>query len=258
MRNKGILSILIGVAFLVIVCFTVTTTFRIRTVDTVFSTYGDGTALYELDETFSFVKGENLLFLSEARIKDAVKDSPYYQVKAVTRSFPNTVRIFVSERHAAYSLAFDGFWYVISDYGIVLEKRDAPLENTVPIAAADKTGNRFGFSAPTVGQALKLSDGLDSRYQNAWNVFLDVFEKANLCDYVVKAEINVSSVYSQLYLYTQTGVVILIQDYLENGKEKIDEVFTRYYENLDDSKIRSGVISVDKNLLPIWSDGDVA
>ena len=116
---------------IIVLCFIFVLVFRLKTVDIEFRSREENTNLAaetptRVLETGEFDFGKNILFMSfEDNIAKIEKSNPFVKVEQVIRHFPNTVRVYISERQPRYRVkdeAETNKWYILDNEFKVLDK----------------------------------------------------------------------------------------------------------------------------------------
>lgn len=116
---------------IIVLCFIFVLVFRLKTVDIEFRSREENTNLAaetptRVLETGEFDFGKNILFMSfEDNIAKIEKSNPFVKVEQVIRHFPNTVRVYISERQPRYRVKDEtetNKWYILDNEFKVLDK----------------------------------------------------------------------------------------------------------------------------------------
>ena len=122
------------IASVVVLCVIFALVFRLKTVDIEFRTrvaqantnLGEDVQTKVL-ESGEFEFGKNILFMNfDENIKKIEKSNPYVKVEQVIRSFPNIVRVYISERIPKYRIkdSSEAKWYILDTEFKILDKID--------------------------------------------------------------------------------------------------------------------------------------
>ena len=124
----------------------------------------------------------------------AVSELPWVKEVEVTRQWPSTVRVVVTERGVVAALGRpDGSeWVVISDDGVVVENRATPPANVPLIVATHEivNGTSIGESVPDAERALEVALNVPGQL-DAWITTWTLDENLDLtAELVGSAEVN--------------------------------------------------------------------
>ena len=116
---------------IIVLCFIFVLVFRLKTVDIEFRSREEKTNLAaetptRVLETGEFDFGKNILFMNfDDNIAKIEKSNPFVKVEQVIRHFPNTVRVYISERQPRYRVQDEietNKWYILDSEFKVLDK----------------------------------------------------------------------------------------------------------------------------------------
>ena len=225
-KNKILIAMLLSV-FAVVMVISVFMMFTVKKVEVDFTVYTNTDKTISLQEQFNQFTGKNLVFFDITSVEEKVDVGPEFEITSVEKSFPNVIKVKVSERKARFSLEFGGKTYVISDQGYVLREMQED-ENLLEITLSNVVANE-----PVLGQ--KLSSDHDEDLYNALNLaaidgVVDASKEMTV-EYVGK------TMRSVVFL-TKTDVKIRIPMALEYGSQKTQAGFDAYF-NEDSDYIKS-------------------
>ena len=110
------------------------------------------------------VRGTNVLWADTAAIEAAVESDPWVASATVTRSLPSTLRIAVTERRPASTVAVGSTWFLVAADGTILgPTRHRPGLPLLPNAESVTVGDRPAALAPAASVAGGMSPWLRSR-----------------------------------------------------------------------------------------------
>lgn len=121
MRSRKLPTILVAVAFFIVVAFSCVFAFSVSEVRADFSATG-GFDAETVQNKLDGYKGKNLIFFNEQTIKEDLEKDPFIEVTAIRKEFPNVVRVSVKERIRAFRLSLGEETAVLSTEGYVLER----------------------------------------------------------------------------------------------------------------------------------------
>ena len=158
---------------IIVLCFIFVLVFRLKTVDIEFRSREENTNLAaetptRVLETGEFDFGKNILFMSfEDNIAKIEKSNPFVKVEQVIRHFPNTVRVYISERQPRYRVKDEtetNKWYILDNEFKVLDKvNDEELlskkvsgESNYFIQTIEITNTTLTFKTAIVGEFVSV------------------------------------------------------------------------------------------------------
>lgn len=141
---------------------------------------------------------KHLFALNEKKIeKNITALSPYVKGAEITRAYPSTVIITVTEHEALYRAEKNGTWYLLSPELVILEttadeifaSSKAPCLITLPV-----------FKEGTLGETLILSDKAeDARVKKLLSSFAEFSVTRSLTSLDIKDSCNITAVVSEQY-----------------------------------------------------------
>jgi cell division protein FtsQ len=87
----------------------------------------------KIDAVSSHLKGKNLFRAPFGKVRELLLSDPWVKEVQIKRKFPDEVQIKIVERKPVAQVALDGFYYLIAEDGMVLEKKANP-EDLIQIA----------------------------------------------------------------------------------------------------------------------------
>lgn len=240
MKHKRLITIFVIAIFALISIFTVFSVFTIDYVDVKFNISDDGRIDADvIEDKLSKWKGKNLLFISQDKLVDEIKDFTYFEVVSIEKDFPNKLNIEINERKARYVVEFEGENYVVSTDGFVLEKLTTENSSLIKLNVdSEKVGNRFSFTNVTIGQYIVTSDN------GSINALFDIMDVEGLSDFVTEVDVywtadddtstaNRNEANQSLSIKTATEVSVSIDKFKEYSVEKA-KALVKSYKNIDD------------------------
>ena len=266
MKNKRILIISISVIFAIILAFVGFFTFTVRTVDVDFDLYnGSESKGVELKIKLDQYKGRNLMFVSENEIIELIESDPYFEVKSITKNYPDGIKVSITERREVYLLNYDAKQYLLTEDGKVLcEFLGTDTSKYLKLEISDLTVNSC-----EIGQKLKCveSQELDNAFEIAKTVNLNDCVNEISVQRTPTTDITkpIGSKDTVIVFKTKTNVSITIRNADSRGIEKAQEVFKKFDEISDYNKSyyqlevfeEIDTITGDKNIKVVWTkNGD--
>ena len=224
MKNKRVSTILIAVAFALIVVFSCIGLFSVKKVEIAFAVSEERNA-EQIQTALDAFLGDNLLFLKTEDVVKVVREMPnsqYLEIVNIEKSYPNVLKVEISERREVYYIKNGQDYLVTTAEGFVLNK----LSNLPENGLRDKIVLELdGLVLETVqvGAFLKTNDDtlMQTIFEMAKSVKLtDCIKKIN----VFKPQYSESNVTFETY----TGVKIIIEKVEINGVQKVVEGFNAY------------------------------
>ena len=237
------LLIIIAIAFLSAAVLSVMMLFSVNKIQAKFSVYGDSDA-QEIQLKLDVFRGKNLIFLNIEDVAAIFDDYPYYEIKSITKEYPNVISLSVGKRAEIFQIENADKVYVIDKEGIVLNdtgETEFPRNVlSIDVGNLSVTDGSVGgkivtsddelfYSVLTTSQALYLNDSVES-------VEIIKSEYGNFRDAVFK---------------TYTGVEITVWNVDDEGENKIIKAF-ECYEAISDYKKTAYYINAYKE-----SDGEI-
>jgi len=226
MRKNKILIATLSAVFAIVMVISVFMMFTVKKVEVDFTVYTDTDKTVSLQEQFNQFTGKNLIFFDTDKV-EKVDVGPEFEITSVEKSFPNVIKVKVSERKARFSFEFGGKTYVISNQGYVLREAKEG-ENLLKINLSNVIANE-----PVLGQ--KLSSDHDEDLYNA--LMLADVEGVVDASKEMTVEYVGRTMRSVIFL-TKTDVKIRIPMAIEYGDQKTSAGFTAYF-NEDRDYIKS-------------------
>ena len=187
--------------------------------------------------------GENVILMEFDEISQRIeKDLPYVKINQVIKSFPNVVRVYISERIPKYKvrdLENNNIWYILDEDFKILEKltedeeKDIDFENSVEIESLRITQNEgefltgkddlknnlnsimtgiFGDTEDySVAKSICVSDNLE---KNDTNFYVTMKNKANLDE---KGAVILIEGSSDLVKKSNAGMTTYLQKVVSEG-----------------------------------------
>lgn len=193
------------------------------------------------------LKGENLIFLSENKIKEKLHSlSPYIKVEKVQKNYPNGLSVKISEVAETYAIYSGDSYYALDKSLNVLSKKSQNVNNVdgnhnilLDIAITD-----FNKSSLKVGGKLSIVDKVTSNYFNSISQKLK-----DLRSSIKSVKISVyqdASVNRKLTITSIEGLVCNIDKANIRTEEKMD-FFIKWYLDVNTEKSGEYTITINKN-----------
>lgn len=193
-----------------------------------------GNSRYTAEEIINMshaVPGRNIIYQTDkSSITEYLEQNPYIKSASVTRRFPSTLVINVTERSESLAFRYDDDYLVMDENGILLRKtRNEPKTTLVEGIIVNK---------------IKLGQKIGTEDAGRTDRLLDLIKQMNRSDlYFVRIDMNdEKKVKAYIYdtLVVQAGYETLIAN-LKNGRLHM------VVEKLFDDGIRRGTITFDSN-----------
>ena len=183
------------------------------------------------------VPGHNLIYNpGKQEIKDYLEANPYIKQADVTRKFPSTLVITVSEREQACAFRYDDDYLIMDDEGILLKKtRTEPMITMIE-----------GF----VVSKIKLGETIGTQNQKMFGGTLRLIRAMKAADmYFVRIDMTAYEEDSNVRAYIYDNLVVRssysgLMDNLENGR--LHKVVEKLFE--DDVKRGTIIIAEDGSI----------
>lgn len=239
-NTKKYLIIMVAVAFGIAVIAACVTLFSVKKVSAEFSVYGDSKA-EEIQAELDGLKGKNMVFLKTSEVYEICDKYPYYEITSVEKSYPNILKVSVSKRIEAFSVAGADKTYILDSEGHVLsENGQAEFpQNIVPITLGE-----LKISSAILGEKIATTD--DELFYSV----IKTCKTLNVSDSVETIDLKLTPYESGKYFgdavfKTYTGVEIEIWRVDDGGEAKIEAAFSKY-EILSDYEKTTGKIKAYK------------
>lgn len=233
MNNGKKIAIIIATIFVIAVVVSAAILFSVKKISVEYDVYGDRADTVEISKSMDTFKGKNYLFFNTDKVKEKLKDYPYYEILSVEKQFPNVINVKLKKRIETFSVKFGAATYVLNEDGILLNSDGSTSgENKV----IDVTTEGIEVKTAVLGAKLETSD--DALFLSA----LSMAKIANLSDFIKSVEIISETEKKDVIFYTFTGVKITIIHADERGAEKIEKTLSAFEEASDYVKSYSEII----------------
>ena len=179
-RRRGHFGVLYKLLSVLVICGAIiaalTLFFR---VDTVAVTGQERYTQEEIVAASGVEKGDNLSLLNKNAVRQRIQDAlPYIErVKRINRKLPDTLLIEVKECGDPLAVIQDGFAWLVSPGGKIVEQRGASEAGDCPVISGCQ------LLAPTVGTPLALATEYATQQQSLLEL-LNALESAGMLDQV--------------------------------------------------------------------------
>lgn len=178
--------IVTGFIFFILLSLSVTAALAVTVLFPVKKVNVSGSKLYtqkQLINAAGITDKDNVLSVSAGDIEKRMrKELSYIDTVKLERILPDTVKITVSDAKESACFFFENAYFAVSDKGYVLNRYDAPPENTYTVYCNDvecKIGNQVKYKTEDESETVnKLSDCLKKEKINVNRI--DVTDKVNL------------------------------------------------------------------------------
>ena len=173
--------------------------------------------------------GKNLVFINEDTLKSEIEStSPYVKVDKIEKIFPNKIKVSVVERKEFYSVAVDGYYYILDDEFYCVSKKQEDVSNvpnarnvTLNVNVAD-----YSVSALQVGKKFELNDATTQSLLSTLTTKL--VGKSNEISFVT-VKVKENAYYNrQITLGMLEGVNFVLDKADVNLAEKFDFAYNYY------------------------------
>ena len=235
MKRKAIkiVSILLCVCVAVVLFFTMTRVADISVNVSESATLDPS----EIEKTLSVYLNKNIFGVNKVEMISTLRaNHPNVKVVAgengIVKSFPNQITVQVTERNPLFAVKTDEGYDVIDYEGVFIGRRAAG-EIDLPVAICKLTeGNELGM--PYAG-----TKEYDAIYTAFYETYLCSSADLTLADVLDNALIDMEK---RLLIRTKTGVTIILDDYSEKTREKMQNALTAYLNYSSDTEKLSGYL----------------
>ncbi len=156
----------------------------------------------KVKEDGDFDYGSNILFLNTDKyIENIESENPYVKVEQIIRYFPNTLRVYISERVPKYRIVDtdnSSKWYILDEDFKILDKVTTDeLSDPDVYPASDETLNYYDLTVEVEGVSIK--DGTIGEFvsmndygEYITNIFSGIYGVAE--DYTIAKTVSIESV----------------------------------------------------------------
>ena len=141
---------------------------------------------------------KHLFALNEKKIETAVDTlSPYVKSVEISRTYPSTVTITVTEYEPLYRVEKNGTWYLLSSDLVIIE---TTVDEVFAAAKAPCLLSLPGFKEGTLGETLQLLNTTeDTRVKKLLSVFADFSVTKSFTSLDVSVSSDITAVVSKQY-----------------------------------------------------------
>ena len=239
MKKKVIITTIVSfvLLFAVVIAglnaiFTVTS---VRATYTAYSKDGEEEA-QELQEKLNGFKGKSLTFFDMKEIEKVVAEYPYFQLEETAKSYPETVRVTITERKEAFVFPLENGKYAVLD------------EEGCFLRESEDSDNRASGKNILLGGGFSYADGTLGNYASELLVFYGILRenlgevRANVLSVVVEGDPKIEELQS-FVVNMREGVSVRIYDPHASVKEK-SMLAVQKYLSLGDGERVCGEITV--------------
>lgn len=145
------------------------------------------------------VKGENIFFIKSNDIKTKLKSDPYINEISISRKFPSTLKVDITEKNVAYYVKSNNGYDIISSDFIFLEKvNNLNGKNLIEITGLNSGNETLGSKYIDTKDDTRLEDFLKELYK---------IKQANTTKHNI-TNVNVSNLNSIIVYFGTTEVRI--------------------------------------------------
>jgi len=161
-RQKRTMILLVAVFILftlLLVFFLNSDHFKVKTIAFNRTVHVSGKALSKAEK---LLQGKNIFRAPVKKTVEVLLSDPWVKEVNIKRKLPDRIEVTVIERKPVAQIAFEEYYYLISDDGMVLERRQSP-EDIVQIADLPVKSIETGkvLKSTVFGSAMKVYKGLD-------------------------------------------------------------------------------------------------
>lgn len=241
MKTKKVFVMLLTAVFLFVVLFATFFMFNVRQVRVKY-TVNQNKSIESVENCLNKYLGKNLLFLDLEDVEREFSNLPYFEVSEIKKEYPNVITLSVKERKEVYHLVDENASYILNEQGIILNHLEQTQVNDKNIKVELKNSE---ITSAEVGAFLKTA------HQEYFDLMLDMVSAVEYADSIESIEIDCSKELEKINFYTKTGVTIVINHPLRNGKQMAIEGFKGYNDAEDYYK------SFDTIIVTCLDSGDV-
>ena len=187
----------------------------------------------ELDENL----GKSVLFLSKEKIEKKLSEKfPYVKVESMVKSFPNRLKITVSERKEVFAVDSGGKYYILDAEGCLLAVKEQNANN---IDGAPNSLIKAEIKSASVGSKVELKDfDIDAALAVA-----DLMNRLSYSNSEIRFTLKKLAVgQNALQIATGYGVTFVIDGYTVRTAEKANVMLAAFNALSDDRKITGKLI----------------
>lgn len=221
---RKMVALLIGIAFFAALIICVGRIFAVKNINVKMITYEEDSAesYKTVKEALNVFKGESILFLSEEDIvKTAVGSN--YVVASCEKKFPCTVNVTVKERLEIFAVSVGGLYSMYDGDGKFLRSsvENANLDGAPNVELTGITVEQIQTVATVAAQFKESFGGLRSIVKS-----INLDSRPDIEGYSDKLTFNM-----------RCGLVIQIDDYLQDSGEKITATYMKFCSLSDRQKL---------------------
>lgn len=217
-------SLLIGIAFFVALVICVGRIFAVKNININLITYEEdySESYGNAKKALSIYKGESLLFLNEADIAKAVEGSNYV-VESCEKKYPCTINVTIKERLEIFAVSVGELYSMYDGDGGYLRKS---RENT----NIDGTPNveLMGISIDEIQTVTKIASVFKTNFGGLRSIVESIRVDSNP---------DIEGYTDRLAFNLRCGLVIQLDDYLNDYEEKITAVYQKFCTLSDRQKL---------------------
>ena len=242
MRTKRILAKIVAIAFALVVLLACAGILSIEKVDVSYAVSN-----YDVDDKQLLLdkfKGQNILFLDEKEVFNALETEPYLEIINVKKNYPNVLSVSVKERRETYRIKVEEQTYILDENGIVLNddgiiRQGGTVIDLNFIAFRNKPDSTLKIEVLDIVLGRPLQTTNDQAVYETLNIakqfgLFDCIESITIED-CTGGQYDVS-------FETHTGVKIYIDDILVDGDIKGQVGVDIYNTKANDYQKRFGLL----------------
>lgn len=226
---RKMVALIIGIAFFAALIICVGRIFAVKNINVNLITYEDDcTESYKkAKDALSVYKGESILFLSEKEIAEKLSGGNYV-VTSCEKKYPCTINVTIKERLEIFAVSVGGLYSMYDGDGNFLR---SSLENT---NISDGTPNveLTGLAVEQLKTVAEIASSFKSNFGGLRSLVKSI---------KIDTRPEIEGYTDKLIFNTRCGILIQIDDYLNDYEEKISAAFQKYNTLSDRQKLSGRV-----------------
>lgn len=222
-------ALLIGIAFFAALIICVGRIFAVKNININLITYEeDSSESYgKAKEALSVYKGESLLFLDESDIVESIEGSNYV-VTSCEKKFPCTINVTIKERLEIFAVSVGGIYSMYDSDGGFLR---SSIENTNDI---DGTPN-VELTGIAIEKMQTVAD-IANVFKTNFGGLRSIVKSIN-----IDSRPDIEGYSDKLVFNLRCGLIIQLDDYMQDYEEKISAVYKKFFTLSDRQKLSGKV-----------------
>jgi hypothetical protein len=226
MRTKRLTAILLAVFFMCAIILSCAFIFSIQKIDVKFA--ADNTIeTCDIQNDLDQFNKRNIVFFELEEIENVVAKYPYFKLEKLYKSYPNVIKIELSQRIPVYNYIFNDNVFLIDKTGFVVEELTVADFQSKNLLTIDLT------YASLDGLTLSVGNQVQAKDQELFKAVLSMCESIDLTDCVNAVNVNDHAEFRDVLFCTNSGVNIEITSATVRGEEKINVAMQSYHNAKD-------------------------